>query len=223
MGNFSDKYVKQIEDDLDWREKELAIMRRYLYQTTVGDLRDKTLLRTNLAMIYAHYEGFCKFSITLYVDAINKRKLKRDQLKWPIAVHSMKKFFLSLKSESRRDVFFSRFLAEFDSQLDDVGQFENIAETSNLWPDLLEEWLTRLNLPNTNVHAQHNYLHNLVSARNKIAHGRELYVQDRATLDIYADAARLAMHEVAIEIADALQKKSYQRTSKVHFILGHAP
>lgn len=223
MGAFSDFYVTQIEDDLNWREKELSILRRHLYQTTVGDVQDKALLRANLAMIYAHYEGFCKFAITVYIDALNKRKLKRGQLRWPIAVHSMKKFFNSLKAESRRDLFFSRFLLEFDSQLEEIAECENIAETSNLWPNLLEEWLVRLGLSTTNVQAQNNYLHSLVNARNKIAHGRELYVADRTTLDTYAEAARLAMHEVAVEIADALEKQGYQQFSQVYSIVGHAP
>ena len=63
MSAFSDFYMKQIEADLDWRESELAVLRKHLLSTTVGSTQETTFLRTNLAMLYAHYEGFCKFAL----------------------------------------------------------------------------------------------------------------------------------------------------------------
>lgn len=223
MSAFSELYTKQIEKDLDWREAELSILRKLLMQTSVNSVQQKTLLRANLAMIYAHYEGFCKFALSLYIEAVNKRRLKRKELQWPIATHSMHKFVDELKAEKRSDKFFQKFLNEFDMHLDEIAHCENIAETSNLWPDLLIAWLERLGLPTINVKSKNFFLRELVDTRNKVAHGEGMHVKDLQALTDYADAAMLAMHEVAVEISDALEKRSYQRYSQVYSILGHAP
>lgn len=223
MSAFSDLYTKELEKDLNWREIELAILKRHLQQASVGSVQEKALLRANLAMVYAHYEGFCKFALGIYVQALNKRKLKRKFLKWPIALHSLNDFFLELKAESRPDKFFDKFFEEFEVKLEEIGNLDNIAETSNLWPDLLIGWLQRLDLPTKNISDQEQYLKELVNSRNKIAHGEILHIKDKEVFAKYANAANLAMHEVAIEIAESLEKKAYQRHNIVHSIFAHAP
>ncbi|MGZ8302419.1 MAG: MAE_28990/MAE_18760 family HEPN-like nuclease [Telluria sp.] len=209
-------------NDLVWREAELAIMRKQLLQTVVNSPQEQTLLRANVALLYAHYEGFCKFCVGVYIEALKKRKLKRKDLKWKIAAHSMKKFFLDLKRVENQDEFFTKFMDELNDKLDEAADFENIGETSNLWPDLLLSWLNRLDLKSKNVEEQTHYLHELVESRNKIAHGQRLTISTRAAFDSYSKAATLAMHEVALGVADALEHKSYQRFGAVSTILNHA-
>jgi len=222
MSLFSEKYTKEIEKDLGWRETELAILRRHLQQASVGSVQEKALLRANLAMVYAHYEGFCKFSLGVYVDALNRRKLKVKNLKWPIAAHSLTGFITALKREERPDKFMSKLFSEFDAQLEQFAECKNIAESSNLWPDQLISWLQRLGLPTANVMMQENFLKELVNTRNKVAHGESMHIQDMATFVKYADAANLAMHEVAVEVAEALEKATYQRNAEDTTTFGHA-
>lgn len=222
MNSFANLYTKEIERDLVWREAELAILRKQLLQSAIGSLQEQTLLRANVALLYAHYEGFCKFSVGIYLEALKKRKLKRSDLKWNIAAHSLKKLFLELKQMDHQNDFFTRFMNEFNSSMDEVAEFENLAETSNLWPDLLISWLERLDLNSKNVREQTNFLRDLVDSRNKIAHGQRLTISTRSAFDFYVKAATLAMHEVAVGIADALENRSYQRSSIVSTIFSHA-
>ncbi|MYN01551.1 hypothetical protein GTP41_05515 [Pseudoduganella sp. DS3] len=219
---FAELFVKEIVNDLVWREAELAIMRKQLLQTTVSSPQEQTLLRANVALLYAHYEGFCKFCVGVYIEALKKRKLKRKDLKWKIAAHSMKQFFLELKRHEHHDEFFTQFMDELNDRLDETAEFDNIGETSNLWPDLLLSWLNRLDLKSKNVEEQTHYLHELVYSRNKIAHGQRLTIATREAFDSYFKAAMLAMHEVALGVADALEQRSYQRFSVVSTILNHA-
>lgn len=222
MSAFANLFIKEITDDLVWREAELAILRKQLLQTTVNSAQEQTLLRANVAILYAHYEGFCKFCVGVYIDALKKRKLKRKDLKWKIAAHSMKKFFLELKRIEHQDEFFTEFMDGLNGILEETAEFDNIAETSNLWPDLLLSWLDRLDLKSENVEEQKRYLHELVDGRNKIAHGQRLTISTRAAFDTYYKAATLAMHEVALGVADALEKRSYQRFGIVSTIHNHA-
>ena len=49
----------ELEQDLKWREDELAAMKFAVTQTVIGTAPHKALLRAAWAMLYAHYEGFC--------------------------------------------------------------------------------------------------------------------------------------------------------------------
>ena len=95
-------------------------------------------------------------------------------------------------------------------------------EIANLWPDLLISWMDKLGLGHEIITANHAVLHSLVDNRNKIAHGKKISVSGRADLDQYFQVATLVMHEVAIEICEALETRGYQRYSHVSTILEHA-
>lgn len=222
MKSLADLITEELSEDLRWREQELALMRKQLVTSATGSLQEKVFLRANLAMIYAHYEGFCKFALEIYLDALDRLKLKRKDLKWPLATYSLGKLHKELLAEKDKTSFFSHMLNEFDRHLDEVAEYERPGQIANLWPDLLEKWLVRLNLGADYVSRERTLLESLVNSRNQIAHGKKLMVSSRSELDKYANAATLAMHEVAIGIADSLETKAYLRYSKVNTILGHA-
>lgn len=220
--SFSDFHAQQIQADLDWRETELAVLRRHLLSTTVGSTQEVTFLRTNLAMIYAHYEGFCKFALGVYVDALTKLALNPMDLKWPIAVQSFRKLQAELKNIDSPAEFFSKLLTEFEAGLTEPANYERPDSVANLWPDLLASWLERFNLDSTTVAQEKVRLDRLVTSRNQIAHGKKLTVANRSELDLHANAATLAMHAVAVGVMDALEQKRYARSSRVMTILSHA-
>lgn len=222
MSQLSDFYVKQIEADLDWREKEMAILRKLLFQTAVGSPQETAFLRTNLAMIYAHYEGFCKFALGVYIDALERLALKRVDLKWPIAAQSLGRLHSELRAISDPGEFFTALLGKLDTHLNEKAEYERPENIANLWPDLLMRWQTRLGLDCAAVSSEKTRLDTLVNSRNQIAHGKKLTVANKTELDKHAHAATLAMHEVAVSIADALEKRLYARSANVMTILAHA-
>lgn len=222
MAALSDLVTKQISDDLVWRESELATMRKQLVSAPIGSVLEAALIRANLSMIYAHYEGFCKLALELYTDALGRLNIQRKNLKWPLASYSMKQFRSDLASEQDHGVFFTRFLDGFNRDINDIASFEKFPQISNLWPNLLLEWLQRLDLDSSCVTAEFARLDTLVNTRNQIAHGKKLMITDRAEVDKYAHSAQLAMHEVAIGVSEALEKKLYIRNSIVYTIMHHA-
>jgi hypothetical protein len=222
MTTFAEFYSSQIETDLEWREKELAVLRKQLLHTDVGSPQEVTFLRTNLAMIYAHYEGFCKFALGIYIDALEKIGLTRAELRWVIAAQSLQAFQSELKGISDPDEFFTKLLSEFESHLNAKATYVKPENIANLWPDLLVKWLKRLGLQSTTVQSEKQRLDSLVNTRNQIAHGKKLPIANRAELEKYAEAATLAMHEVAVGVTDALEKKLYKRAGTVMTIFGHA-
>lgn len=214
---------KELTRDLEWREAELALMRKDLIRTAKGSLHEEALLRANLAMIYAHYEGFCKFALSVYLEAIGKLRIRRKNLNWKLATFSMGAFKKEISTKADSAAFFSEFMDGFNEVLEEqVPQFEQIPPIANLWPDLLAEWLDRLALESNFITTESALLDSLVRLRNQIAHGKKLTIRTREELDKYSNVAQLAMHTVAVGIVDSVQKKAYLRHSIVHTIFDHA-
>jgi hypothetical protein len=222
MSTFAAYFVAQIVEDLGWREAELAILRKQLTLTKAGTVQEATFLRTNLAMVYAHYEGFCKFSLGVYIDAMEKQNLKPCDLKWSIAAPSLKKFHAELRDTADVGDFFTLLLDSFEKHLNDKPLFERPENIANLWPDLLARWMVRLGLDSKNIQAESFRLKTLVDNRNHIAHGKKLTISSRTELDQVSNSATLAMHEVAVGIAYALEQRLYLRKAPQKTTLGHA-
>jgi len=213
---------KQLTEDLLWREAELAVMRKQLYLAATGGLQERVLLRANVAMVYAHYEGFCKFAVSMYVDAISKLKLKRKDLNFKLATYSLGAFRSVLKDSSSNLEFFEKFLMQFNSILGEIAIFDSKIDTSNLWPSQLMVWLDRLGLDSKEIGELETLLESLVRNRNQIAHGQKLVVASRADFDNLFSAATTAMHKVAIEVVGALDAKSYKLASPSRTVIEHS-
>jgi len=212
----------ELSADLEWREAELAILRKQIYGSTPGSISEASLLRAGVAMVYAHYEGFCKFSLEIYLDYLEKLKLTRREVIWPLAALSMNNFKSNIISSSDSKTFFSSFLLDINNELNKVAIYERPPQIANLWPDLLINWLGRLGLGATTAIFNKTLLESLVDKRNHIAHGKKLTVKTRAEFDQYAKAAGLAMHEIAVEIVSALHSKSYKCAPGQQTVVNHA-
>ena len=62
--------IEEIERDLDWRESEMAVFRITLSNRIITQREKLVLYRAAWALLYAHLEGFCKFALTVYYDAL---------------------------------------------------------------------------------------------------------------------------------------------------------
>lgn len=90
-------WLKQLEDDLDWREAELASLKKQVVTAPKGSVTQQVLLRAIWALLYAHYEGFCKFAWDLYLNELQNARVKRKDCKDEIAKLSLQKQFKELK------------------------------------------------------------------------------------------------------------------------------
>ena len=56
-------WSQQLEEDLSWREGEIASLKLAIVAAVPS--RRAPLLRAAWALLYAHYEGFCRFAWAL--------------------------------------------------------------------------------------------------------------------------------------------------------------
>ena len=164
-------------------------------------------------MLYAHYEGFCKFCWDTLLDEIEKVPCVRCDAIEEVARLSLAKVFQEFRKDTSSDGIWSFFNVTLPAKMKETVAFPIRLETrSNLWPDLARENNKAVGLASTQIDTYAKQLSALVGRRNEIAHGRKLVVD---TLDEYAEYEKVVMlvlHELAVSVVDTLDKRRFARS-----------
>ncbi|MBZ5627007.1 MAG: hypothetical protein LAQ69_51280 [Acidobacteriia bacterium] len=180
-------------------------------------------------LLYAHYEGFCKFAFALYASAVNRSGISCGEATYAIAAASLTDLFRNLRNPQKKCDLFRRELPD-DSNLHQFAREREFVERtsevdlrpvyipdhvvdteSNLTPVVLKKNLFRLGLPHDQFQVHDNEINKLLGVRNGISHGslkegveEKLYEQLRA-------AAFAIMSGLGAGIMKALLDKAYVR------------
>ena len=200
----------ELEEDLRWREAELASFKILVTEADKGSVRQIALLRAMWAMLYAHYEGFAKFGWDLYLEALEAQGPNRGDCTEAVARLSLLKEFKEFRADLTPFSIWKFCNSTFASLLGEKVSFNLHLETeSNLWPKLFRYNSQLANLPCTMIDAHDAKIRALVERRNEIAHGQKMVINTLDEYQEYENAATLVMHELAIEIINCLQTRSY--------------
>lgn len=205
-------WAREIEADLNWREAELAAIKSQIITTDRAKkpIRYEALLRAITALLYAHYEGFCKFAWDLYLDTIQKQNVKRYQCCEEIIKLSLRKRFKELGGDLSPDEVWNFFATELPGLTNDNVEFNiRLKANSNLSPELLKKNSTDVGLSCSMVDEHRILLNTLVSRRNSIAHGEKDVIRDLIDYNKYENAAFAVMYELGLSVIDSLDNQSY--------------
>lgn len=199
-----------ILNDLDWREKELASLKRIARSQVDESVAQKALLRALLAMLYAHYEGFCKFALDCYLEEIERSGLARFDCKDPISMFSLSSELRQSKNLVLND-HFHFCTTVFSGLLAAPITFSDRIETSNLYPSILIELCDSLCLNQEAVRDNEFELRALVGRRNKIAHGEKQEIRKIEDYEVYERKVIQVMNEIALLIVYSVENSSYKK------------
>jgi MAE_28990/MAE_18760-like HEPN len=191
--------IQEIENDLDWREGELAVLRILLSDRSLPKREKTVLLRSAWALLYAHYEGFCKFALAVFYDAVRKSGVNCRSLPFNTQCFALSGPVKKLRNLPTAD--FITALAAFEvNHLDKSPSFPDIETNSNLYSSTLAELLKDADivLPSLNLH--NKKLDTLVRRRNNIAHGEKDIIADVDYYLQYEDAFKTVAYELALAI-----------------------
>jgi hypothetical protein len=206
MSNFGD----ELEEDLKWREAELVSLKLLVLASGDSIVRQHGLLRALCALLYAHYEGFCKFAWDYYFESLEKAEVPRDACVDHIVKTSLLKSFGEARADLSADGMWEFCTKTFPALLKDKLAFAVKLETkSNLWPNVLIANSSCVGLACSSAQDHSAKLKSLVARRNDIAHGQKMTISSLGEYQEYENAAILVMHELAVSVLDALQSKSY--------------
>ena len=207
---------KALEEELKWREAELASLKLSVSEAEPGSVKQRSLLRALWTILYAHYEGFCKFAWEFYLQNLEQLGISRDSCCVPIAQFSLSKKFRELKGSKDADSLWSAFTNDFQEWMKEQLEFKLRLETNyNLWPNLIKSNSSKVDLPSKTVEKYELKLKTLVGRRNEIAHGKRMIINSLQEYQTYEEAAVLVMHELAVAVLECLEGKTYLKIEKV--------
>lgn len=178
----------ELEEELTWRLNELRLLHNI--QTNLSSDKEIKLYRKSLiVMLYSHFEGFCKFAFTYYIEQVNQQHYKRIQLNNSLVTASMNNEFNAYDDIDRKCKLFKNplpddselhrysrrkdFLNALNDFLNEIAVIpDKIIDTeSNLKPIVLRKILFRLGFDISIAKKYDNSINMLLEYRNSIAHG----------------------------------------------------
>ncbi|NYF33795.1 MAE_28990/MAE_18760 family HEPN-like nuclease [Sphingopyxis sp. JAI108] len=193
----------EIERDLDWREAELAVLRLLITNNEIGEREKFVLFRAAWALLYAHYEGFCKFALTVYYDAIKVAGKCHGDLPSKMQALALDKKVKDLRSLPTIDLISKMRSFEVDL-MKAPADFPDVNTESNLWPKTLESLIEDADLIVPTLQLYNRSLATLVSRRNKIAHGERDIIPELSYYIGFENSVLNLMYDLALSIDEKL-------------------
>jgi hypothetical protein len=219
----------QIEQEQTWRTDEIRFFDNQASKLKEDD-QDK-FRRANILLLYAHYEGFCKFVFTIYVDTVNNEGISCNDANFSLVAATLESVFKELRNPDSKAVEFKHSLPE-DRKLhvfardkrfiENSATFQHrtvlIPETvvdteSNLKPVVLRKNLYRLGFPHDGLQDLEGDISWLLKIRNEVAHGANGRGVKSKDYEALRRVAFNVMDTVKRYVMDALTSKGYLRAS----------
>lgn len=200
--------IDDISRDLDWREAEIASMRLLLSRKDISSKQVEVLLRAAWALLYAHYEGFVKYCLTLFYEEISRRSVKCAVLPNATQVFALAKVLKQIRTMPLVNMITE--VSNFkDLHLDSLASFPEVDTDSNLWPETLVALLVSADLESQIVNNNRSKLTTLVARRNEIAHGQKNFIAEFKYYLTFEAAVYEVMYDLALQVEERLASTPY--------------
>jgi hypothetical protein len=200
--------IDDISDDLDWRETEIASMRLLLSKRDLSTKQMQVLLRAAWALLYAHYEGFVKYCLTLFYAEISSRQIFCETLPISTQIFALTNVVKKIRAMSVAGALME--LKSFKAKhLDSFASFPEVDTASNLWPEKLIELFESADLKTRVIEENRMKLSTLVARRNQIAHGEKNMIAELDYYRSYEEVVYEIMYDLALQIDGRLSASPY--------------
>lgn len=210
----TDELIEKIGSDLIWRRKELSELKG-LVQETQGQIRSRVVIRSSVALLYAHWEGFVKKVSVYYLEFVSSHRLPYGRLASNFVALALKAKFNELAASEK--ISGANLLADFFctslNKQSNVPYKGAVDTKSNLSSKVLQDILSSLGISHSNFSTRMNFIDsNLVNPRNHIAHGEHFELSASDYMELH-DAVMSLLETYKNEVENAAVLKSYERAS----------
>ncbi|KXB69463.1 MAE_28990/MAE_18760 family HEPN-like nuclease [Peptoniphilus sp. DNF00840] len=168
----------RIDDEIAWRKKELISIKNDVGSSENKDISEQSrLIRSGIAMLYAHWEGAIKSLAEYYLIYVSSLNLRYCELKNNFLAIDMKES-LNKYAETKKASVHNKFLHDLYEKQNQPSKipYKNIIKTnSNLKMDILKEITETIGLDSSPYELKKMLIdQRLLGNRNQIAHGQRL-------------------------------------------------
>lgn len=211
-GGTAEQLYDFMSSEIAWRRKELDDIRGLIAANADVESKQKVLLRSGVAMLYAHWEGFVKNTGKAYVNFVGKRKFRYDELSINFLALAIRQKIKYLKVDDIASVI--NLVDFFENKMSDRSDGlskEEVNTKSNLNSEVLQNILISLGLDSKSFVAKSNLIDfSLLANRNGIAHGRDVAIDEKAFVELLDEVLAL-MNEFRNQIDNSTSLGKYKR------------
>ena len=202
-----------LDKDLAWRKKELAIIKSLVTSKGSKEIIN-CHIRSGIALVYAHWEGFIKEAGNAYIAFVSSQKLTYSQLSNNFIAMGAKKL-LNEARDSNKATIYTKLTDFFMYRLAEKCTLPNEIDTkSNLSSEVLKEIIHILGLDYREYEIKSMVIdENLLRSRNNIAHGNYLVMEVDQFVELHETMINL-MNLFSNQISNAANTKAYQSNSQ---------
>lgn len=206
--------LDQLEDvlaeEIAWRRTELHSLLSEI-RSARGPAQN-ALCRAGVALLYAHWEGFTKLSLGLYLKYVARRRLTMDELQYCFVAMALD-LQMRRHSSSNIGIEHVKWLLEEGSSRANLSQSGPMNTKSNLNSAVCEELLRSVGISPAAFGTRGKFIdYKLLKARNEIAHGEYLPVRAEDYEDLHTEVLEL-IETIRRLVIDAAENKRYRRSS----------
>lgn len=201
-----DGLSRKLYNEFSWRRKELTLLKSKI--PIEANPLQSAMLRSALPLLYAHWEGYVKLTMSYYLEYVSKKYLKHSELKSSFIALSLQNKLgdLSNTNFENRTKIIEFIFNDIDKQ-SNIPRKNIINTKSNLKFDVLKEILFILDLDDSHIDGKKDLINDLVTERNHIAHGEHQLVDYKTYENFHNDIIALMEYLKTIIENNASQEK----------------
>jgi hypothetical protein len=204
----------RLSNDLAWRKKELSEVKSLVETKTFSPSKHKTLIRSGVCILYAHWEGFVKLAANSYLEYIRMQKLCYEDLTSNFLALAMKEKLKEAKKTNKP----SLYIPVCNFFLDELNQKcslpkDAISTESNLSSEILKEITHTLGI-DFSLYSTKSVLIDtkLLKTRNEVAHGEYSTFDQEEYIELHQEVITM-LDLFRNQIENAAINKEYMRGS----------
>lgn len=207
-----EKLEEKLESDLLWRRKELINI-KILIEDKQNNIDKSILIRSGIALLCAHWEGYIRFVANMYIVYICDCNIRAKDVKENFLALLLRKDIIKT-GETERISVHTKLIDKIESVKENrfyikyTDDNRIIKTNSNLSYELFDEILKSINIENK-YKLKKNYIdYNLLKRRHEIVHGEKTEFE----IDDFIDTFEIIMgilEEFKNQVILAAEKKVY--------------
>lgn len=202
-----------LSEELAWRKKELTDLKFLIDDHNQSKSKRSVLLRSGVALLYAHWEGFVKAAATAYLEFIAGQRLKNRDLALHILAVSARPTLNNATGANNITAHLqvAQFFIEH-SENECKIPYKDAIRTSNLNYELFQDIGLMLGLDLSLAETSRHLIdERLLKNRNSIAHGEYLPIDQQAYDDLHQEVIKI-LDLLRNEITNCAIGRKYLRT-----------
>lgn len=207
-----DQLQDALDKDMAWRIKEIGAFR---VGSKSNSSERKPFIRAGIALLYAHWEGFIKYSSELYLSFVESRGHRYSDLKTCFSVFGLKGKIDTLvegKKSETNIIAMDFILAELGAPAK-LKIASSIRTDSNLTSKVFTNIARSLDIEIGRYETKFNLIDtSLVDRRNKVAHGEFLEVGGKEFGTLIDEVVQL-MRAYKTDLENAASCEAYKRVA----------